>query len=174
MQLFSEEELITALTEKQKGGEITSLPERDKLPLLMMSADGRIGKALRLVKDKAASETEGDRKLTVDIISALRQSTPYSELYSAIAALPTKRSELSEALESIISALRDLILLKFDENAPLVFFYDRDEAKGLASSMNSKRLLAIYDLIEAALDDNNKNANISALTASLGAKIKLV
>lgn len=174
MERFGEDELIKALGEARARGEIPSLPDTERLRALMMSADGRIGKALTLIGGKLASEAEEERKLTEEVIRALKQSTPYSELYSALAALPTKRTELSEALESIISALRDLILLKFDENAPLVFFYDRATAREIAASMSSKRLLGIYDVMEATLDDNNKNANISALTASLGAKIKLI
>lgn len=171
---FSESQLIAALKKKRDMGEIATLPSEEKLPVLMMSADGRIGKALSLIDDKTASETEGERSLTETVIRALKQGTPYSELYTALASLPTKRTELSDSLESIISALRDLILLKFDESAPLVFFYDRESASELARSMSSKRLLAVYDIMEATLDDNNKNANISALTASLGAKIKLI
>ena len=98
---------IAALTEKHKNGEIASLPERDKLPLLMMSADGRIGKALRLVKDKAASETEGDRKLTVDIIAALRQL--HRDTYRSCKhhALRPVRCRSTRPREDIFRDLRD-------------------------------------------------------------------
>ncbi len=174
MERFDENALIDALKLKRQSGEITSLPEEDRLRSVLMNADGRIGRALSLTREKGVSETEAERSVTEGIVNALRQNTPYSELYTALTALPTKRSELAEAIESIISAICDLIRLKFDKNAPLIFFSSGETARELAASMTSKRLLGIYDIMKNALDDIQKNANVSAVTASLGAKIKLI
>ena len=174
MERFDENALIDALKQKKQSGEITALPDEDRLRAILMSADGRIGRAMSLIGEKGVGEIEAERSLTEGIVNALKQNTPYSELYAALSALPTKRSELSEAIESVISALCDLVRLKFDKNAPLIFFSSRDTAREIAASMNSKRLLSIYDIMKSALDDVQKNANISAVTASLGARIKLI
>ena len=174
MQRFDEDELIRALKDIKSKGKISTLPTDERLRALLMNADGRLGKALLMIDEKAINDTEADRALTDRVVKAFRQNTPYSELYTAIGTLPTKRTELSEAIESIILALRDLILLKFDSNAPLSFYSSRDDARELAKTISLKRLLGIYDVMRDAMDDISRNASVFAVTASLGAKIKLI
>lgn len=140
---------------------------------LLMCADGCIGRARELISD-GAEDVKEMRRVTEKILSAIKPSTPYSELYLAIKALPTKKDELTLALENLTVALRDLILLKFDKGAPLLFFTSRERGEELAAAIPSKRLIAIYDLIRASLDDLSKNVNVNAMTTSLGAKIKLI
>ena len=49
-----------------------------------------------------------------------------------------------------------------------------EEAKALAEKMNTKRLITVYELLKDALDDASKNVGIAAITAGLGARIKLI
>jgi acetylornithine deacetylase/succinyl-diaminopimelate desuccinylase-like protein len=80
---------------------------------------------------------------------------------------------IKEELEALVLALADLIKLKYSESAPLSFFSNREEALSLASKMATKKLSCIYDSVKEAIDENSKNASISALITNLGAKIKL-
>ena len=170
MERFDEDGLIAYF--KSRG---TRLPVASDVAMreLMMCADGRIGRAKELVEG-GAEEAKAARELTESFIAALKQSTPYSTLYTTIRSLPTKKDELYEALESITVALRDLMLLKYDATAPLLFYPDRAKARELADGMSARRLMRIYDIISDSLDDLARNVNVSAMTTALGAKIKLI
>ncbi len=137
----------------------------------IMSADGRIGKAIDILT--APDTVKAERESAIAILRALKVGAPYSELYNAVNALPQKRAELGEALDTLSVALADLIKYKSDKNAPLTFFISTESARETADSISTKRLLAVYDAVRDAALDNSRNANISALTSCLGAKIKL-
>ncbi len=140
---------------------------------MLMCADGRIGRALELC-GTGAKDALDLRRQTESFISALRHGVPYSELYSVIKELPTKKDELSEAFENIQEALRDLILLKYDPSAPLVFYPSRQRASEVCSGIYTSRLLRIYDIIGECLEELSKNVNVAAMTTSLGARIILI
>ena len=162
MERFNEEEL---------GKYLGRTGERDRE--LLMSADGCIGRAKDLFSD-GGEDTKAARRASEIILAALKPSVPYSELYTAIKELPTKKDELMTSLEMLTVALRDLMLLKHDKGAPLLFFTSRDKASELASVLNAKRLNAIYDVIRSTIDDLMKNVNVTAAVTSLGARIKLI
>ncbi|MBO5946092.1 MAG: AAA family ATPase [Clostridia bacterium] len=140
---------------------------------VLISADGRIGRVKDLISEGGGALADM-RQTTKGILDAIKPGTPYSKLYLAIKELPTKKEELSSHLEDILVALRDLILLKHDKSAPLLHFTDRADAIGMAASINSKRLIAIYDTVTDACEDLSKNVNVNALITSLGARIKLI
>ncbi len=170
MQRFEPKEILEYL---KKAGKISALADREKTLELLMSADGRIGRAAELLGD-GAEDVREQRRITENIVLAMRKNTPYSTLLTAIKELPTKKDEFAATLESIICAIRDLILLKNARNAPLVFYSDREAAEALAEQFNTKRLLSAYDLLCDALLDNSRNVNTGSLIAVIGAKIKFI
>ena len=172
MQRFYTDEIKNYLRSNAKG---LKLPQHDDaLDGILMSADGRLGKAVRLLSEKEGRENAEDRQLTERIISALYPSVPYSELYTAISELPSSRSDFIFALEALICAVRDIILLKFDDNAQLLFYTNAQDAKTLSKELSTKRLIKIYEILEGALEDASRNVSTSAITADLGAKIRLI
>ncbi len=154
------------------GKGIAASLDRDRLTEDIMSADGRIGRAIEILSSPEA--VEADRRLAENIIAALRTGAPYSELYSAVMELPQKRAELTEMLGEISMAISDLIKIKLSPSAPLTFFASREAAEKAALSVSHKKLLSVYDAVRDATEDNLRNANISALISCLGAKIKLI
>ncbi len=140
---------------------------------LLMSADGCIGKA-KLLLEEGASEVKAARSVIENILLALKPSTPYSTLFTAIKSLPTKKDELRSHLELLTVALRDLLLLKHSRVAPLVFFTSRDEGIKLSSAMSGARINAIYEIMRETLVDLSKNVNVNSLITILGARIKLI
>ena len=127
-----------ALSEYLDGAsaEARSLAFRDPeaYRALLISADGRIGRALDLLNPKAREENEQKRSEILAIVKALGKKVPYTELYSAITSLPQKRVEFSAALEILISALGDLISAKKSESFSSVFFTDPQTAKDAGSA----------------------------------------
>lgn len=174
MQLFGYEELRDYLIKNSEKARNMSRLNKETLDGIVMSANGRIGQALSLLSDKEARENGERRELTERLISAFRPNAPYSELYSAVAELPTSRAELALALENAICAIRDVTLARVSENPPLIFYTSPSAAKVAAQDISTKRLLGVYDILSEALDSLNKNVGTSAVTAVLSAKIKLI
>ena len=168
MQRFSPSEIADYVTDRG----ISSSLDKKRLTEDIMSADGRIGRAIEILA--SSEEVEADRRLVENILLSLRTGAPYSELYTAVMALPQKRAELTEALENLTLALSDLVKCKFSKNATLTFFASREAANAIAEKISHKKLITVYDAVRDAIEDNSKNANISALLSCLGAKIKLI
>ena len=174
MQRHSTEKLKNYLVLNNNKANLYSKTENSALDGILMSADGRIGRALSLLSDKEADGNDEKRRLTDRIIRALRPSTPYSELYSAISELPTSRADFTEALELLICAIRDIILLKFDSKAELLFYTSYGEAADASKDMNTKRLIRVYEILKEATEDAAKNVSTSAVITSLGAQIRFI
>ena len=86
----------------------------------------------------------------------------------------TEGIEFSEALEGLLTAIRDIILIKFDKDAPLLFYTSRKTCIEVSEDVSAKRMLAIYDIVKDALADVTRNVGVSAICADLGVKIKLI
>lgn len=173
MQRFYTDEIKDYVRKHSEGANHNPLNDTE-LDGILMSADGRIGKALRLLSEKEGHENAEDRRMIERIVSALYPSVPYSELYTAISTLPSSRSDFILALESLICAVRDIIILKFDGKAQLLFYTKTEDVKALAKELNTKRLIKIYEILESALEDSSRNVSTAAITADLGAKIRLI
>lgn len=175
MESFPADVILGYLRKHSDKARIMEKTEPDNLSGILMTSEGRIGQAQALIDDtKAEGNILERREITENFISALKQNTAFSELYSAAKELPTGRAELKETLEEILSALRDLTLLKYDPSAPLIFFASRDRAKEISDRMNTKRLFALYELVTQTLENNAKNVNVGAEISNLAAKIKLI
>ncbi len=175
MQRFGNDEMLLFLREHSDKARYMHASEQETLDGIIMSSDGRIGQALVLIDESdAADEMKRRREYTKRFVAALKQSTPYKELFETVKELPRDRIEYNAALEEILSALRDLTVLKYDKSAPMLFYTSRKDARELSDKISSRRLFALYDLIKATLEDNSKNANIGAQSANLSAKIKLI
>ncbi len=142
-----------------------SLYESDRAAFggMLMASGGSIGRAISLMggKDGAAVSERAAACAEFCRICAKRPST--STLIPLIMRPPfgsPKRETVADTLGALLSAIRDLILLGYDEDAPLGFFYDRDEAIFLADSLSGARLMALYDAAELAYGAVNTNANI--------------
>jgi hypothetical protein len=88
-------------------------------------------------------------------------------MYDALHALPQRRDELSFALSLLFEALRDLILLKRDGDAPLLYYTDRAHATALAEGIGLRALLGLADAIDMAIPDLERNANVPVLLGGL-------
>lgn len=174
MERFSDEALKELLIANNERARLYSKTDTATLDGIIMASDGRIGRAFSLLSDGEARENNENREVIEKIVSALKPSRPYSELYLALGALPTSRGEFCEALELIMSALRDISLIKFDKNLPLLFYTSRETAKEASREIKTKRLFAIYELIAKALQDASRNVGVFTIISELGAKIKML
>jgi DNA polymerase-3 subunit delta' len=169
---FDDEKLAEILLSESAEARSLKAQGEENFLSLIKSADGRLGLAKRLVNKKQANDIEEGRADTIRLISAIGQKTTYSGIYSALSHFPTKRAELSIALEQVMIALRDLIVLNYNENAKTLFFSGAEEAKRLCPNISTERLISVYDAISDAHELCAQNANVQNLISSLCSNIR--
>ena len=148
--------------------------DKSSLSEIVRAADGCVGVALDMLNPASTAELKTRREVIFTLISAMRRSAPYNELYSAMTALPTKRPELSEVLEDLTDALRDMITARLDGTVRTRFFTSAEAATEMADKIGAKRLMPLSDIVLSIHEENQKNANVSALIAVMTARIRAV
>ena len=172
MARFDDVELTKYLVEKSELAAKLQFEDKEKFIGAVISADGRLGRAIELVRGKAAEENNLARREVYEFIAALGQRSGYENILAAVGSLPKARGELLISLERIITALRDLIAVKTGGGAKMLFFSSAEEAIHACADTNTKKLLAVYDAVNEAHELTYRNANINNLIANLASKIK--
>ena len=145
--------------------------EPESFGTVLISADGSIGKAIELLSPKKRKPISDRRDLAVAFFEALRTNGKGEHILSLLPKFSQKRDELSLQLEYISLALRDLILLKKSENAPLCFFSDRESALDLSGVFFERKLITVFEAINNARDALLINANVRLTMIELLASI---
>lgn len=172
MARFDEKTLESILVSQSDEARSMSITDRERFKAIIMSADGRLGVAKGLVGRQSSEENLEEFGEIARIVSVITQKSTYADIRSAISLLPTKRAELSAALERIMNALRDLTVIQYSHDARTVFFPDAETAKRLCGTPSAKRLTSVYDIISDAHELCVKNANVANLVATLSSRIK--
>ncbi len=171
---FSEAALRRYLISNNEAARALDRTDPEALTGIILSAGGSIGRAETLLSPKEAERSKAEREIIERILKGARQNAPYSELYIALSALPTGREALTDILETLMTALRDLVVIKRDESAQLLYFTSAKAAESFLPGMGTARLMDIYGIINDAREDVSQNVGISAITANLGARIRLI
>ncbi len=174
MQRFSKEELLDYILKHSENSASLYRKDKDKLLGVIQTADGNIGRVLKLSDENALIENSADREITEQIILSFKRGKSYEEIHTALSNLPSDRTEYIKMTEQLITAVRDLITLKYDENAELLFFISREHAKSVSSDFSAKRLMGIFDILTNAITDADRNVSLSVLSADVETKIKLL
>lgn len=143
--------------DKRAAALLSSSEEREAF---LAAADGCIGKALTLLDPKERKPGNDRNSLAERCVKLLIFSQPASERLALLSEFPTKREDAVFVLAVVITALRDLILLKKSENVPLCFFGNRETALELSCSVTMSKLIALYERVERASDSLMRNANL--------------
>ena len=170
---FTQDELSRYLSEISAEARSLAFRDPEAYKALLVSADGRIGRALDLLNPKLREENEETRSEILAVIRALGKKTPYTELYSAITSLPQKRAEFAHSLEILITALGDLIAAKKSESFTTTFFTTPMAAKEEARDIPMARLLRIYDTVMHTYLECEKNANVALAAANMASQIRM-
>jgi DNA polymerase-3 subunit delta' len=139
----------------------------EQLREIVAAADGSIGRAVALLDPalyKPLSEKRSTARKFVQLCTSHASATDVA-LY--LRALPQKRDELTEMLNELLYCLRDLLLCKQTEHAPLCFFADREEACTLAYGFTTPALLRICESVQLTVDRLRMNANVRLTLLSL-------
>ena len=141
---------------------------------LLMAAQNSIGRAIDLLNDKTFAQVAQNRALARDFLSLLTSKNNSEKAVTLTTRFSKKREELSEQLFTVETALRDIIALDRAENAPLLFFYDRDEALIIADELNIRKLISIYDALKFTQEIISQNANVKLSIINLFSKIDII
>ena len=173
MSRFTCEELKGYLLSTNQEAMRLMRADEHRLDEILVSADGRIGRAKVLLDARLSERDKQRREVIIGVVTALRSRADYSRLYTAISALPTKRDELTDILEGLQNALRDMLLSYKSQGFTPIFFTSCKEASDMREGISQKRLMKIYDVITRVHSDNSKNANINLMLTNMTLRIKM-
>ena len=169
---FSQEDLTKFLCEKDNRARTMSVTAPDRFSALLVSANGCIGRALELLESKTLDSLIQMHAVIVEVLRAASPKEQYTRMYSAIAAFPTTRQELADTLSLFMLAIRDLVVVRRTDNAPLCFFENRGTAMVISESMNLKTIINMGDIASRACTSVLSNANIALVLSDLGVELR--
>lgn len=141
-----------------------------ELDAISSIANGSIGRAIELIDEKTRQPFIQKRNTAESFIEySLSKNTV--RLIELVTSLPHKQDEIVPVLVYAETALRDLILLKQSESAPLCFYADREKAIDISYSTGISSLMGLYDKISKIKDTLQRNANIKLTLTNLIASI---
>ncbi len=145
-----------------------------ELAELLTAADGSIGRALELLDPKRRKPILARRESAREFVRlcAARRNGAAATRY--LASLGQKREEVTEQLTATLFCLRDLLLCKQSESAPLCFFAEREEACRLSYEFTTPELLLLCDCVTDTVDKLRKNANIRLTLTTLAVRCGLL
>ncbi len=152
-----------------------SLQAPADLEEITAAADGAIGRAVTLLDPKLyrpISERRSTAREWIRMCASGRNAATALKMLNAIAA--KKREEIIEQCNEILVCLRDLLLCKQTEEAPLCFFADREEACTLSYGFTTPALLQLIDAVTEVCEKLRQNANVRLSLTSLWVSVGLL
>ena len=128
---------------------------------LLMASGGGIGRALDYLEPKAWNPVRQNRASALELIRAAIRGEGARVIAPMITRMANqKRDPLRTQLLTVSDVLRDLILLKKSDDAPLTFFADRAEAMELCDRVSLPFLYQFGAAVRNALDELGRNAGV--------------
>ena len=133
----------------------------------LLAAMGSAGELLSLADRSQMSALLSTRENVYRLLNALADRQGLGAVLECVKAMSGKRKDMSQSLSSLLLALRDLCLIDKDENAPLLFYTNREYAKRHANTFGGRRLHVIYHVVQDAMESLEYNANLNLLQTGL-------
>ena len=153
------------------GGAALLRERPSELEAILQLADGSIGKALSLLDPKKRAPQMERRAAAEELLGHLAKGSAQDEVYLLLRGLGTGREELRLKLAMLKLAIRDLVLLTRAEEAPLLFFTDREAAEALAARFTTARLLHLTRAVSETDEALASNANVRLALTHLQTKL---
>ena len=138
---------------------------------LLMTANGSIGRAIELLSPKERAPINELREMATRFVLSMLPSGETLHPLSLLPEFSAKRVNLTQQLNYIKLALRDLILLKKCETVPLCFYTDRDAAIELSDRFSEKKLHSVAERVDTASDAIQRNANVNLTLVDMLSRI---
>ena len=138
---------------------------------IVASSNGSVGKAYELLDlEKRAPLLELRREVR-QLIETVISAGSKTDIFDSVSSLSQKRDELASQLELVTLAIRDLIVLKKSETAPLCFYSDREYAIECSAMKSAMFLFKFKASCEEAISSLDKNANVKLTLTALAVNI---
>lgn len=164
---LSEQEIDEYISSNDPRAAQMKLSSAEEYKALLKSAKGGIGKALRLLEPKEWKPVNDIRQLTDGYIRAVTDRKNYRDVLFYLPSFSSIREQLNEQLLSLLSAVRDLILLKKSDSPALCFYFDKDNAIEISDKVSLSFLFSLERAISTAIEENKRNANIRLLVTKM-------
>lgn len=143
------------------------LTSKENFKELLKASNGAIGQALSYLDEKEWDEVRERRKTVRELIGAIASKRSSREILPIFLQFSTKRSTLAIELSLLALAIRDLIALKKADSPSLEFFSDVNEAIELSDKRPLSFFYELYEHVNTAIYENQRNANIKLLLTKL-------
>ncbi len=127
---------------------------------LLAAADGSIGNALLLLDPKRRKPILERREAARELVRLCGARRSSGAVIGFLNAMGQKREEITVQLQTVLLCMRDLLLCKQTEHAPLCFFADREEAYAFSYRFSAPELLRFCGCLTQAADRLRRNANV--------------
>ncbi|MBP3369439.1 MAG: hypothetical protein J6L85_01695 [Clostridia bacterium] len=164
------DEYICSHDRRASQMKITSPKEYQEL---LLTANGGIGKALNLLEPKAWKPIHDLRLLVSGFVDVAINVRGAREIIARLTKFSSKRDVLERELALLSDAVRDLIVLKKCDNAPLTFYSDRNEAIELCDRTTLSFLCKLHSAVSIAIDENQRNANVRLMMTKMAVSADL-
>ena len=171
---FTPTEIADYIIKNSEAAERLYATDREAFDAAVMSADGSIGRAITLTDPTTSADAREMRDRAMAFVRGCSPRMGFADLKEVVDGFPTKRGELSDLIEVIVRAVRDMIAVKRTENPPMVFFRSCEDARREAEPFKIGRLISIFEILMAAHSDLDKNGNVTALLTVLSGRIHLL
>ncbi len=169
------EELARHIVRINTDAATLSQTDQTEFSELVTAANGSIGQALSLLDAQTRKPLITRRQTArefVRLCAMRKSSTAAIKFINPL--MQMKRDELTEQMNAILLCLRDLLLCKQTETAPLCFFGVRDEAIELAYEFTTPTLLNLCDRVCDVIEQLRANANVRLAMISFATRIGLL
>ncbi|MBQ9797271.1 MAG: hypothetical protein IJW50_06070 [Clostridia bacterium] len=170
----SPEQITQYLCTHNADAERLNRTDPSQLGEIVAAADGSIGRAATLLNPKLYKPLSDRRQAAREFIRLCSTSRNSVAVLRFLNSLSSKRDELIEQCNVILLCLRDLLLCKQTEHAPLCFFPDREEACALAYSFTTPKLLSFCNALNTAIDRLRVNANVKLTLTTMAQECNLL
>lgn len=174
MERFSAEDITRWI---ESNTEMRNTFSHDDIYEIAVAANGSIGRALMLLSDGTMSEFHETREAALKIARTIvDRSMKRSEKLKNVYSLPLKREVLVEYFTLLKEIIHDMIVLKVDEEADMVFFTPkaREDAIALSDNCSLKTLYEYNDAVEECIKSLRMNASVSGVRTSFAVKTGII
>ena len=153
------EEIDRYLCEHDRRAAQMKLSDKKGFEELLMASGMGIGQALAYLEPRTFAPVKQTRALAAELIRIAIYEEGAKAVFPLLLRFSNKRDQLHEQLMAVSKSLRDLILLKKSDDAPLIFYADRNEAIELCDRTSLGFLYRFHQAVQQAIEENSRNAN---------------
>ncbi len=171
---LSEDELDANLARLDPSAATLKKERPQEYAEIVKLSSGFLGQAIELIDEKKRTPRLEARRIAKSFISEIPTRRSGKRSIEIISSFSKQRDILLRQLSEIETAVRDLIVIRKCEDAPLCFFTSKDEATELSYKFNTRALMSLAGAVERAKTRLSSNSNVRLTIYSLAIDCGLV